>query len=97
MKKDNNFIRKEADDLLSGKLRNLFLENNMSLKEHSANAGEDNGTDFYFDVTNESEGHNFFFRDQNKGTFNKLKIIKNKKDVNFGKITHKISLRHAIN
>lgn len=97
MKYDNDYIRKEADDKLKGKFRNLFLQNNMKLKEHSASAGEDNGTDFYFDVTNENEEHMFFFRNQNKGTFTDLTIIKNEDDVNFGKISHRISLRNAIN
>lgn len=97
MKYDNDYIRKEADDKLKGKFRNLFLQNNMKLKEHSASAGEDNGTDFYFDVTNENEEHMFFFRNQNKGTFTDLTIIKNEYDVNFGKISHRISLRNAIN
>ncbi|KFC19301.1 DUF4365 domain-containing protein [Chryseobacterium sp. FH1] len=97
MNYDNDYIRKEADDKLKGKFRKLFHQNNMKLKEHSASAGEDNGTDFYFDVTNEKEEHIFFFRNQNKGTFNDLPIIKNKDDVNFGKIYHTISLRNAIN
>ncbi len=97
MKKDNNHIRKEADDLLKGNLRELFFENNMNLKEHSASAGEDNGTDFYFDVTSESEEHNFFFRNQNKGTYDDLVIIKNNDDENFGKISYQISLRNVIN
>jgi len=97
MKYDNDYIRKEADDKLKGKLRNLFLKNSMKLKEHSASAGEDNGTDFYFDVTNEKEEHIFFFRNQNKGTFNDLPTIKNKVDVNFGKIYYTISLRNVIN
>ncbi|WP_433631522.1 DUF4365 domain-containing protein [Chryseobacterium cucumeris] len=97
MKYDNDYIRKEADDKLKGKLRNLFLKNNMKLKEHSASAGEDNGTDFYFDVTNEKEEHIFFFRNQNKGTYSDLPIIKSKEDLNFGKISHSISLRNAIN
>ncbi|MBB4806991.1 hypothetical protein HNP38_002287 [Chryseobacterium defluvii] len=97
MKKDNNYIRKEADDLLKGKLRNFFYQNSMSLKEHSASAGEDNGTDFYFDVTSERDEHNFFFRNQNKGTYEELPIIKNKNDINFGKISHQISLRNAVN
>lgn len=97
MKYDNDYIRKEADDKLKGKLRNLFLQNSMKLKEHSASAGEDNGTDFYFDITNEKEEHIFFFRNQNKGTFNELPIIKTKEDLNFGKISHSISLRNAIN
>jgi hypothetical protein len=97
MKYDNDYIRKEADDKLKGKFRNLFLQNNMKLKEHSASAGEDNGTDFYFDVTNENEEHIFFFRNQNKGTFTDLPIIKNEDDLNFGKISHRISLRNAIN
>lgn len=97
MKKDNNFIRKEADDLLRGKLRNLFLKNEMSLKEHGASAGEDNGTDFYFDVTSKNEEHNFFFRNQNKGTNEKLSIISRKSNENFNKISYKISLRNAIN
>lgn len=60
MKYDNDYIRKEADDKLKGKFRNLFLQNSMKLKEHSASAGEDNGTDFYFDITNENEEHIFF-------------------------------------
>lgn len=97
MKKDKNFIRKNADSLLQDTLRNLFYQNNMILKEHSASAGEDNGTDFYFDVTTENEEHNFFFRNQNKGTYESLPIIKNKKDANFGKISHQISLRNAVN
>lgn len=97
MKKDNNFIRKEAEDLLKGNLRNLFYQNNMNLKEHSASAGEDNGTDFYFDVTTENEEHNFFFRNQNKGTFDELVIIKNDNDENFGKISHQVSLRNVSN
>lgn len=97
MKRDNNFIRKQADALLQGKLRNLFFQNNMNLKEHEASAGEDNGTDFYFDVTNENDEHGFFFRNQNKGTYNNLQIIKNKSDINFGKISHQISLRNATN
>ena len=94
---DNDYIRKEADARLQSKFRNIFLENNMKLKEHSAAAGEDNGTDFYFDVTNEKEQHLFFFRNQNKGTFGKLPIIKRKSDLNFGKISFTISLRNAIN
>lgn len=97
MNYDNDYIRKEADAKLQSKLRNIFLENNMKLKEHSAAAGEDNGTDFYFDVTNEKEQHLFFFRNQNKGTFGKLPIIKRKSDLNFGKISFTISLRNAIN
>ncbi|MEC5173916.1 DUF4365 domain-containing protein [Chryseobacterium nepalense] len=97
MKYDNDYIRKEADDKLKGKFRNLFLQNNMKLKEHSASAGEDNGTDFYFDVANENEEHIFFFRNQNKGTFTDLQIIKNEDDINYGKISHRISLRNAIN
>lgn len=97
MKKDNNYIRKEADDLLKGKLRMLFYQNKMNLKEHSASAGEDNGTDFYFDVTTENEEHNFFFRNQNKGTLDDLVIIKNIDDENYNKISHQISLRNASN
>lgn len=97
MKKDNNYIRKEADDLLKGNLRELFFQNNMNLKEHSASAGEDNGTDFYFDVTSENEEHNFFFRNQNKGTYDDLVIIKNNNDENFGKISYQISLRNVSN
>ena len=97
MIKDNNFIRKEADNLLTSKLRKLFYQNNTRLKEHSASAGEDNGTDFYFDVTNENEKHIFFFRNQNKGTFEKLNKIKTQKNINYGKISYQISLRNAIN
>ena len=97
MKKDNNYIRKEADDLLKGKLRRLFHQNKMNLKEHEAAAGEDNGTDFYFDVTSENEEHNFFFRNQNKGTFDDLVIIKNVNDENHGKISYQISLRNVSN
>ncbi|MBW4360666.1 DUF4365 domain-containing protein [Flavobacterium taihuense] len=97
MKKDNNYIRKEADDLLKGNLRELFFQNNMNLKEHSASAGEDNGTDFYFDVTSENEEHNFFFRNQNKGTYDDLVIIKNNNDENFAKISYQISLRNVSN
>lgn len=97
MKKDNNYIRKEADDLLKGNLRKLFHQNDMNLKEHSASAGEDNGTDFYFDVTSENEEHNFFFRNQNKGTYDDLVIIKNNSDENFGKISYQISLRNVSN
>ena len=97
MKKDNNHIRKEADYLLNGELRKLFFENNMKLKEHPAAAGEDNGTDFYFDVTSENEEHNFFFRNQNKGTYEDLVIIKNNNDENYGKISYQISLRNITN
>lgn len=97
LKKDNNYIRKEADDLLKGNLRELFFQNNMILKEHSASAGEDNGTDFYFDVASENEEHNFFFRNQNKGTYDDLNIIKNSNDENFGRISYQISLRNASN
>lgn len=97
MKYDNEYIRKEADDLLKGKLRNLLKHKGMRLKEHLASAGEDNGTDFYFDVTNESDEHIFFFRNQNKGTTVQPKVIKGKKDINYNKISYQISLRNAIN
>lgn len=94
---DNNYTRKEADDLLKGELRNLFIKNDMCLKEHTADPGEDNGTDFYFDVTDADNKHLFFFRNQNKGTFQELKFINKKKDKNFNKISYQISLRNAIN
>lgn len=74
MKYDNDYIRKEADDKLKGKFRNLFMQNNIKLKEHSGSAGEDNGTNFYFDVTNENEEHIFFIINQNKGTCTDLQI-----------------------
>jgi hypothetical protein len=94
---DNNYTRKEADDLLKRELRNLFIKNDMCLKEHTADPGEDNGTDFYFDVTDADNKHLFFFRNQNKGTFQELKFINKKKDKNFNKISYQISLRNAIN
>lgn len=97
MKFDNDHIRKEADDLLKGVLRNLLFRKGMRLKEHLASAGEDNGTDFYFDVTNEKNEHIFFFRNQNKGTNNHPKVIKNEKDAHYNTISHQISLRNAIN
>ncbi|MCU7618480.1 hypothetical protein NZ698_14865 [Chryseobacterium sp. PBS4-4] len=97
MKFDNDHIRKEADDLLKGTLRNLLFQMGMKLKEHSASAGEDNGTDFYFDVTNEKNEHIFFFRNQNKGTNDHPKVLKKKKDVHYHTISHQISLRNAIN
>lgn len=97
MKFDNDHIRKEADDLLKGTLRNLLFQKGMRLKEHLASPGEDNGTDFYFDVTNENNEHIFFFRNQNKGTNNHPKVIKNKKNVHYNTIAHQISLRNAIN
>lgn len=89
-KKKNGYIRKEADDLLKGKLRNLFDVNKMNLYEHEASGGEDNGTDFFFDVTTENENHDFFFKNQNKGTLNL-----NRKKEEF--ISYQISMRNVTN
>lgn len=95
MKKNNRYIQKHADDLLKHILRNLFfLNKNMSLGEHPSKEGEEIGIDFFFEVYNEKPKHISLFLNQNKGTDN-LKLIKKKTDINFGKISFQISLRHA--
>ena len=96
MKIDNRYIQKEADDLLKSTLRNLFQNHNMSLGEHQSKEGEEKGIDYFFEVFREKGEHVLLVLNQNKGTFDGLKIIKKKGNENFGKISYKLEdLRHA--
>lgn len=82
------YIEKIANDLLKGKLRDLFLEKGLILGEHMSETSEEVGIDHFFEVLNYSNNHLSFFLNQNKGTNNSLIII-NKK------ISFQLSLRHV--
>ncbi|MEN4762279.1 DUF4365 domain-containing protein [Chryseobacterium sp. C39-AII1] len=97
-KKDNGYIRKEANNLLTSQLRKLFYDDNKNLKENPSTADEDMGIDYYFEVFDDSlpkePKHLYHIYNQNKGTEN-LKIITTKTDENFGKISFPLSIRHV--
>ncbi|WP_183084569.1 DUF4365 domain-containing protein [Chryseobacterium sp. 7] len=97
-KKDNPYIRKTANNLLTNQLRKLFFDNDMNLKENPSTADEDMGIDYFFEVFDDCNSketkHLFFLYNQNKGTEN-LRIIKTKNDENFGKIAFSLSIRHV--
>ncbi|MFS4429398.1 hypothetical protein [Chryseobacterium sp. S90] len=99
MKKDNRYIRKEANGLLTSQLRRLFLNKNMRLGENPSTADEDMGIDYFFEVLDDTISqepkHLFLFYNQNKGTDKEIKKIKTKSHEHFGKIPFTISLRHA--
>ncbi|CEJ72037.1 hypothetical protein BN1195_04394 [Chryseobacterium oranimense G311] len=95
-KKDNKHIRKDANNLLTNELRDLFFKKDMMLGEHPSTADEDMGIDFFFEVLDENNcKHLFLFYNQNKGTDEEIKIIKTKTNKNFGKISFPLSIRHA--
>ncbi|WP_128330795.1 DUF4365 domain-containing protein [Apibacter sp. HY039] len=86
------YTEKVANDLLKGKLRDLFLENGLILGEHMSETSEEVGIDHFFEVLNYSNNHLSFFLNQNKGTNSPLTIIKI--DVE-KKISFQLSLRHV--
>ncbi|WP_294236832.1 DUF4365 domain-containing protein [uncultured Chryseobacterium sp.] len=97
-KKDNGFIRKEANNLLTTQLRRLFHNDNKNLKENPSTADEDMGIDYYFEVFDDSipkePKYLYHIYNQNKGT-QSLKIINTPADENFRKIPFSLSIRHA--
>lgn len=96
MRKFNNEIEKDANDLLKSQLRNLFRLNNLRLAEHPTIVSEEQGIDFFFEVFNRIEdSHELIFLNQNKGTNEKLPIINRKNHPEKGKISFQLELKHA--
>lgn len=96
MELNNREIQKDADDLLKGKLRELFRLNNLSLGENPSTEGEEKGIDFFFEVFNrDNSGHQFLFLNQNKGTDEPISVIKKDSHSSKGKISFQIEIRHA--
>ncbi|WP_312554626.1 DUF4365 domain-containing protein [Empedobacter brevis] len=95
MKYNNTYIQSEADELLRKTLRNLFISKNYQLAEFETNQKYEKGIDYFFEVFNDKNEHILLFLNQNKGTIDNLKFISKIDDINFGKISFQISIRHA--
>ncbi|HRE76295.1 MAG TPA: DUF4365 domain-containing protein [Flavobacterium sp.] len=91
-KPSNKHIEKDANGIITKKLRNLFLTKNLELGENSTSASQDWGTDFYIEVLNRDKKNKreMLFLLQCKGMDKSPKILKTENYFSFT-----MSLRHA--
>ena len=91
-KPSNNHIEKDANGIITKKLRGLFLSKNFELGENKTDSSQDWGTDFYIEVFNKEKGNKreMLFLLQCKGISRKPKILKDENSFSFT-----MKLRHA--
>lgn len=93
--KDNDDIEEKANNIVNSLFVDIFPENDLKIIKHESGRNEI-GVDYSYDVFDKSsQSQVLFFRTQNKGTNDKLKIIKTKRHPEFGKISFQLDLRHA--
>jgi hypothetical protein len=88
----NKHIEKDANGIITRKLRALFLTRHLELGENTTTPSQDWGTDFYIEVLNKDKENKreMLFLIQCKGLNKNPKILKNENAFSFN-----ISLRHA--
>lgn len=91
-KPSNKHIEKDANGIITKKLRNLFLTRNLELGENSTSPSQDWGTDFYIEVLNRDRTNKreMLFLLQCKGMDNSPKILKAENS-----FSYTMSIRHA--
>lgn len=91
-KPSNKHIEKDANGIITKKLRNLFLTRNLELGENSTSPSQDWGTDFYIEVLNRDKKNKreMLFLLQCKGMDKSPKILKTENS-----FSYTMSLRHA--